>query len=188
MVAVMTRPTYRVDALKRGGWWLLTSPDAPGAVSQVRTLGQAEEHAREAIAFVLGVAEDSFELTVVPELPKTLQAKVSRAKQGIRDLEALQREAGAMSREAVQELAAAGFKGREIAVVLGVSPQRVSQLAKGGHAGGSQRTAAAKERSRASSKSVAAASGKFVSVGRAAARPKASPAKSVSKRPRTGKS
>ncbi|NNM45644.1 type II toxin-antitoxin system HicB family antitoxin [Knoellia koreensis] len=155
----MSRPTYRVDALKREGWWLLTSPDAPGAVSQVRTLGQADEHAREAIAFVLGLAEDSFDLTVVPELPKALQAKVSKAKQGIRDLEALQREAGAMSREAVQELAAAGFKGREIAVVLGVSPQRVSQLAKS--SGGPQQrvTARATPRSRAASMPAATKNG-----------------------------
>ena len=117
--------TYTVQAEKRDGWWLLTSADAPGAVSQVRSLGQAETHAREAIAFVMDVDQADVDVKVVPSL-----SEVRAAKESNRKMEDLQRATAEMSREAVAELLAAGFKGTEVAVVLEVSPQRVSQLAR----------------------------------------------------------
>lgn len=122
--------TYTVQAEKRDGWWLLTSADAPGAVSQVRSLGQAETHAREAIAFVMDVDQADVDVKVVPSLSDELAKKVRAAKESNRKMEDLQRATAEMSREAVAELLAAGFKGTEVAVVLEVSPQRVSQLAR----------------------------------------------------------
>lgn len=122
--------TYTVRAEKRGEWWLLTSADAPGAVSQVRSLGQAEEHAREAISFVTGVPESEVEVAVVPALPDRLGKKVRLVKQSVKEMEKAQRITAQRSREAVADLVAAGYKGREVAAVLGVTPQRVSQLLK----------------------------------------------------------
>jgi predicted RNase H-like HicB family nuclease len=130
MVEEMTRPTFTATAVKHDDWWMVTSTDAPGAVSQVRTLGQAQEHAREAIAFVLGIPEDSFDLTVEAELPGHLKAEVSQVKNKVRELETIQRDTAALSRKAARDLVAAGYKGTEVAAVLGVSPQRVSQLVK----------------------------------------------------------
>ena len=128
MVAQVT--TYTVHAEKHDGWWLLTSPDAPGAVSQVRALSQADAHAREATAFVRGVSQDDVEVEVVAKLPERLQRKVAAVKRSQREAEKVQRAAAARSRDAVAELRAAGFKGAEVAVVLGLSPQRVSQLSR----------------------------------------------------------
>ncbi|MFC7488794.1 type II toxin-antitoxin system HicB family antitoxin [Knoellia sp. CPCC 206453] len=62
--------TYTVNAEKHEGWWMLTSPDAPGAVSQVRVLSQAEDHAREAIAFVMDVDESDVEIRSGRGMPR----------------------------------------------------------------------------------------------------------------------
>ncbi|MGW5240691.1 type II toxin-antitoxin system HicB family antitoxin [Monashia sp. NPDC004114] len=124
----MSRPVHEVHAVKHEQWWLVTSPDAPGAVSQVRSVSHAEEHAREAIAFVLDVPEDSFDITLVIELPGPLEGEVKAAKDAIAELAELQKRTAELSRTAARHLAEAGLKGVEVAKVLDVSPQRVSQL------------------------------------------------------------
>jgi predicted RNase H-like HicB family nuclease len=121
--------TYTVNAVPAEGWWGLTVPDAPGAVSQVRSLSSAEEYVREAISFVTGATPDSFAVVVVPQLPDDLAEHVSQAKRAAAEAVAAQADAAALARGVVSELAAAGFNGRETAAILGVSKQRVSQLA-----------------------------------------------------------
>ncbi len=121
--------TYTVHAVRVDGWWGLTVPQAPGAVSQVRSLAQAEEYVREAIAFVAGADPDSFAVTIVPQLPAALADRVAAAKQAAADAEQAQATAASLSRAVVAELAEAGFNGRESAVILGLSKQRISQLA-----------------------------------------------------------
>lgn len=130
MVAEVTRPMYTIRAARSEGWWILTAPQVPGVVSQVRSLAHAEEYAREAISFVLDVPENSFDVTIDPVLPADLSRRVRRARKSVAEAERLRREAAALSSDAVRELlSTGGLKGREAAIVLGVSPQRVSQLA-----------------------------------------------------------
>ena len=138
MVALVR--TYTVHAVRADGWWGLTVPEAPGAVSQVRSLAQAEEYVREAIAFVTGASPDSFAVCVVPQLPAELAEHVARAKKAAAEAEQAQSAAATLSRHVVAELAAAGFNGRESAVILGLSKQRISQLA--AHRPGRARAAA----------------------------------------------
>jgi predicted RNase H-like HicB family nuclease len=135
--------TYTVHAVRSEGWWGLTVPEVPGAVSQVRSLASAEEYVREAIAFVAGVAPDSFTVQVVPQLPGALGEVVAHARSAAEQAERAQAAASTLTREVVAKLAEAGYNGRETAVILGVSKQRVSQLAgeprsraKGGSGGG----------------------------------------------------
>lgn len=128
----MSRPTFQIHAERSGAWWLLTSPDAPGAVSQVRRLNQVDEHMREAIAFVMDVDADSFDLDIVPELPTALAEEVRAARAAIEQAAEVARAAAERQRKIVQELVITQrLTGREIAMVLGVSPQRVSQLSVG---------------------------------------------------------
>jgi hypothetical protein len=123
------RQSYRVDAERRGDWWTLTSPDAPGAVSQVRRLSQADEHAREAIAFVLDIDPDSFDLHIVPRLTPALADQLAAARSATEEAADAARRAADQQRKIIQELAMTqGLNGREIAALLGVSPQRVSQM------------------------------------------------------------
>ena len=119
MVAEM-KPTYTVRAQRRERWWILVTPEVPGALSQVRRLAQAEEYIREAIAF---------NVNVVPDLPG-LTEKTAQVRADIAALDAAQREVAAQSRDVVAQLKAQGLTQQDIAVVMGVSPQRVSQIAR----------------------------------------------------------
>lgn len=125
----VSRATYVVKAERAGKWWALSSPDVPGFASQCRGLSEAGDYAREAIAFVLGVPEDSFDVDVQPPvLPDDLVLEVEQARAAVRSAERAQREAAILSRLAVASMQDSGMSGRDIAVALGLSPQRVSQL------------------------------------------------------------
>lgn len=122
--------TILVRAERVDGWWMLTARDVPGVVSQVRKLSQAEEYAREAISFALDVPRDSFTVDVCPVV-EGLQELIDDARESLRTAEAAQRDAAAKSRAVVAALTeVAKLSGAEAAAVLGISPQRVSQLRK----------------------------------------------------------
>ncbi len=55
---------YTVRAQRTGDWWAIDSPDVPGVFSQAKRLDRVEEMAREAIALLLEVPADSFEVDV----------------------------------------------------------------------------------------------------------------------------
>jgi hypothetical protein len=52
---------YTVTAERSGDWWVLQADEAPGAISQVRSLDEIGE-IREAIAFVTGQPESEVEV------------------------------------------------------------------------------------------------------------------------------
>jgi hypothetical protein len=121
---------YVVNAARSGRGWILTVPEVQGAVSYVRGLGGALAHAREAIAFVLDVPEDSFEVRLEPDLAPDDLAEISRARAAVVEAERVQREAAQQSRLVVAKLHREGLSGADIAALVNVSPQRVSQLLK----------------------------------------------------------
>jgi predicted GIY-YIG superfamily endonuclease len=121
---------YTVEAERgaRGGW-VFQCAEFPGAISESRRLADFEPLMREMIAFVGDVPEDSIEMRLVPKLPGALSADVQAAREAVSELDAAQRRAANLSRKVVRELKDAGLTGADTAAVLGVSPQRVSQLA-----------------------------------------------------------
>ena len=52
---------YEVTAEQSGKWWILQAVEAPGAISQVASLDQADD-IKEAIAFVTGQPKGSIEI------------------------------------------------------------------------------------------------------------------------------
>lgn len=84
----------------------------------------------ETIAFVAEVEPDTIEIGLLPQLPSHLEAEIKQAKQAAHDLGERQRVAAALSRKVVLDLKAASLTGTDIAMVLNISPQRVSQLIK----------------------------------------------------------
>jgi DNA-directed RNA polymerase specialized sigma subunit len=124
---------YRVTATRDGDWWSLVAHDVEGReiASQSRRLDQADAAIREAIALVLDVDGDDFELEISPDLrhvevsDDTLEALELR-----RALAELGDRARRRTPAAVAELRAAGLTVRDVAQLLGVTPSRVSQIEK----------------------------------------------------------
>ena len=124
-VAAMT--TYTVHAKRWAHGWELHI-DGEG-VTQARSLATADRQVRDYLSLLHDLDDDAaFDVVIVPELGATIERDVRKARQAVADLASRQRKTAEMSRAAVQKLRKAGLKGAEIAAVLGVTPQRVSQL------------------------------------------------------------
>lgn len=123
------RKRYTAVCERSGDWWAIHVPEAPGAFSQVRRLADAEAMARDAIAMLEGVPEDSFDLTVVTALPPDLAAEVDAAKELRETAERYQREATAAATAVVRTLVGQHhLRLRDVGVILSLSHQRVHQL------------------------------------------------------------
>ena len=101
-------------------------------VTQSRNLAEAEAMARDYIALDLDVSEDSFDVRVMPEVGDGLDELIKRTRGEIADAARAQSRAAESSRALVQKLKLLGLSGKDTALVLGVTPQRVSQLAGAG--------------------------------------------------------
>ncbi|MGD0861811.1 MAG: type II toxin-antitoxin system HicB family antitoxin [Candidatus Limnocylindrales bacterium] len=125
---------YRVTATRTGRWWAIEVPELPGVHSQARRLDQVESMAREAIALLLGVGEDAFDLTVEPNLPSlgSLKDSIEEALAAREAAERAQSKASAAIRHAVREIRDSGYTSRDTGMLLGMSNQRVSQLERDG--------------------------------------------------------
>jgi hypothetical protein len=86
--------------------------------------------ARDYIALEDEVAPDSFDVEITPEIGGELGRQTRAARAAVTEADNAQRRAAAQSRAAARSLREAGLSGRDIAAVLRVSPQRVSQLLK----------------------------------------------------------
>jgi hypothetical protein len=126
----MSKAVYTVQAQRSGDWWAVSSRDKAlrGLFSQARRYREVEGMAREAIALLLGVDEGDVSVVVEPVLGEELDAAVRKRKDLIVDMETAQRAASAHSATLVAKLAAMGLSQRDVADVLGVSFQRISQL------------------------------------------------------------
>ena len=119
--------TYTVDAKRwEHGWELHV---AGVGVTQSRSLHSAARMAREYISLVEEISDEStIEVEIRPRIDSTLGERVMAARNAVRALGERQREVAALSRAAARDLADSGLSGADIAVVLEISPQRVSQL------------------------------------------------------------
>jgi hypothetical protein len=128
MVAV--RATYTVVAKRRRHGWELHIEGL--GVTQSRNLADAEAMARDYIALDLDVPDDSFDVRVMPEVGDGIDELIKRTRGEIADAARAQSRAAESSRALVQKLKLLGLSGKDTALVLGVTPQRVSQLAGAG--------------------------------------------------------
>ncbi|MGH3544569.1 MAG: type II toxin-antitoxin system HicB family antitoxin [Mycobacteriales bacterium] len=121
--------TYRVLAERHDKWWLLEVPEIPGTFSQVRRLDQVEEWIRDAISLMLEVPEDSFGVEIDVRLPTDELAELRALKAAQTAAVQAQEETSTRARALVQRLASEGLTRRDIGQVLGMSHQRVQQIA-----------------------------------------------------------
>jgi DNA-directed RNA polymerase specialized sigma24 family protein len=119
--------TYSAVASRDGRFWLVHIPELD-KYTQARNLVEVEPMARDLIALLLDVPEDSFQLGIKVELPDSVRHHMELAAK-LRDEAAhAQAEAASEYRAAANELKADGLTVRDIGKALGVSHQRVQQL------------------------------------------------------------
>ncbi len=110
-----------------GNWWVLECAEL-GAVSQVRKLTDAADEMREALAYLSGMPEDAFAIEVRALMPDDLAQLMEQAAQLRVDAAAAQRQASDALRAVAKALHDRGLTHRDVAAVMGLSHQRVSQL------------------------------------------------------------
>jgi predicted transcriptional regulator len=117
---------YRVIAKRWAHGWELHVKGV--GVTQTKSLAAAKREVSAYLDLMLGDDADRT-ITIIPSLGDALDRSVRAARAASEQLLRQQRDVGEKSRAAVRQLADAGLTGAEIAAVLNVSPQRVSQLA-----------------------------------------------------------
>lgn len=129
----MTR--YTAVAERSGGWWAVRVREQPGVFTQAKRLDQVEPVVRDALAAYLDLDPRSFDVTLVEVLPEGVADEVRQARQARQEATRAQADADVAMRRAAARLVRSGLTVRDVGRVLGISPQRVSQLTPTGGAG-----------------------------------------------------
>ncbi len=125
------RTTVTVQAERSEGWWVITSDEVQGLVSQARRLDQVPEQVRDALLLLpeadVDPATVEVDVDVVASLPGLTEAE--EARELVAAARAAQEGASVAMRTAARALKEAGLPVRDIGTVLGVSFQRAQKLA-----------------------------------------------------------
>jgi DNA-directed RNA polymerase specialized sigma subunit len=124
---------YKVELTRDGRWWLVHIPEIDG-VTQARRLAEAPTMAREYIALDRGIRLRDVKVEIVSiRMEEPSSRELLDSARQIREMRAqaseLERESGERARQFAQSLVTDGVPVRDIAALLEISPQRVSQLA-----------------------------------------------------------
>ncbi len=129
----MSEHRYRVVATREDGHWLADVPGLRGSHTYARSLPALDRAVREVVVLAAGLPDEAMPglaldydyQTGDPELDATA-LEVRRLR---RETDEIAAAATARTSQAAAQLAARGLSVRDIAALLGISPQRVSQLA-----------------------------------------------------------
>lgn len=117
---------YTATETREGRWWVINVVGV--GVTQSRTLGDAHTWAQGLVEAVTG--EAGAEVTVTPSLPDGTLDRVRHAQTVMAHADVELRAAADEIREATCNMLQTGMSQQDVAVTLGVSRQRVSQLLK----------------------------------------------------------
>jgi DNA-binding NarL/FixJ family response regulator len=131
-VAAVSEQAYEVVVTREDGHWLADVPGLQGAHTYARSLPALDQAVREVIvlaadlpdAAMPGLRLDFLYHTGDPELDSTA-LEVRRLRRQADELAAA---AAERTGEVAVQLVARGLSVRDVAALLGISPQRVSQL------------------------------------------------------------
>jgi len=112
-----------------GKWWLVRVPEVRGLFTQVRRLDQVEEWVLDAASMLDDQPVEGYTVEVVPMLSAADQKAIEAAKAGRAQLKQSETVAAKASRAAIARLRGQGLPVRDVASLLGISPQRVSAIA-----------------------------------------------------------
>ena len=130
------KPTYEVRAWREQHWWLARVVGASdGAVptpidglAHARTLVKLEQAARDLVATILDVDEDTFDIELEYVLPDPVETAVCEAIGARTWLDAAQQLWEEHCAAAVHELLRHGFSAAETAKLLGVTDEGIDEL------------------------------------------------------------
>jgi predicted RNase H-like HicB family nuclease len=131
-MAAMSDHAYRVVVTREDSHWLADVPELQGAHTYARSLPTLDQAVREVIVLAADLPDEAMPELILdydyhtgdPELDITA-LEVRRLRQQAGELAAT---ATARTGQAAAKLVAGGLSVRDAATLLGVSPQRVSQL------------------------------------------------------------
>jgi hypothetical protein len=115
-------------AYREGKWWSIDMPDVPTATA-TRRMPDIEWMARECAALYLDVPEDSIDVHVTFRLPERVEERWRLARSKAEHARAEAVEAAELSREVIGDMRRDGFSLADIGRLLGVSAQRIGQIA-----------------------------------------------------------
>lgn len=125
--------TFRVQITREGEQWLAEVPEVPGTHTWARSLAALESSTREAIALALDLPEGAEDLLSLSLEIDTGVAEVDEQARRVRTERVRLAEAEVELQRSTQELARrvldSGLSARDAARLLGVSVQRISQIA-----------------------------------------------------------
>jgi predicted RNase H-like HicB family nuclease len=128
----MSRHAYRVVVTREDGQWLADVPELQGAHTYARSLSSLDQAVREVVVLAADLPDEAIPELVLdydyhtgdPDLDTTA-LEVRRLRRQADELAAT---AAARTGQAAAQLVARGLSVRDVAALLGISPQRVSQL------------------------------------------------------------
>ncbi|MDO5878329.1 hypothetical protein MG599_23975 (plasmid) [Paenarthrobacter sp. SD-1] len=117
---------FEAVAHKEGKWWEIHIHELD-QVTQARKATDVEEMAADLAAAVTGLDPDEVKVNVTFRAPSDVMQRWAQARDDIEKGQELSQRGAAESRAIITELSGS-FNGTEIARMLGVSTQRISQL------------------------------------------------------------
>ena len=114
---------------RSNGWWAIAVPEIPGLFTQAKRLDQVERMVLDAASLL---NKDVSHVEVVPVLDEDAQIMLRELGETRAKAEALQKESSDMTKRAIRLFQAEGLTLRDIASLIGLSPQRVSVIAREG--------------------------------------------------------
>jgi predicted RNase H-like HicB family nuclease/DNA-binding CsgD family transcriptional regulator len=131
-MAAMSGDTYRVVVTREDGQWLADVPSLEGAHTYARSLPSLDQAVREVVVLAADLPDEAIPALRLDYEYHTGDANLDTTAREVRQLrreaEELAAAAAARTSRAAAELVARGLSVRDVAALLGISPQRVSQL------------------------------------------------------------
>ena len=124
----MNRQVVQAIAVREGKWWEINLPGI-GTRTAARKLADVAHMATEAAAVWLDVEPDTLDVKISIEVPEGIHDDWAQARVKAEHARTEEAEAAALSRAVVHRLRTDGYTYAEAAQVLGISVQRVHQLA-----------------------------------------------------------
>lgn len=113
-------------AERSGNWWAVEVPEIPGLFTQARRLDQVDSMVRDA-ARMLG--REVGMVTVDPKLSEEDERMIDELLAARREATEARAKASRLTAGAVDALRGQGMTVRDVADIIGITPQRVSALA-----------------------------------------------------------